>query len=52
MEAVFAVAGAAMNYLVIRSRATQQFSGIILQSEEGWAKIEKTITLMIQGVMK
>jgi AcrR family transcriptional regulator len=40
---------AAMNYLVLRSRGTKVFGGMDLDSEEGWAAIEATITAALRA---
>ena len=51
VEAVFALVGAAINYLVIRSRRATIFSGIDLQSAEGWEKLENTIISVMKNAL-
>jgi AcrR family transcriptional regulator len=50
MQAVTAIIGAAVSYLVTRSRHIRWYSGVDLQSEEGWKRLEDAIGMMIRGV--
>lgn len=45
-NAVAAILGAAMSYLVLRRRKIRLFNGIDLHSEEGWERLEAAVRLM------
>ncbi len=46
VNAVAAILGAAMSYLILRRRKIRWFSGVDLKSDEGWARLEAAIKLM------
>jgi len=48
VPAVGAILVAGIIYLLLRSKATNTFFGIDLQSPEGWQRIEQAITLIVQ----
>jgi AcrR family transcriptional regulator len=50
LAAVTAIIGAGISYLVTRSRKIQWYSGVDLQSEEGWQRLEKAVDTIIRGV--
>ena len=43
--------GAALTYLVVRSRKIRWYSGLDLQSDEGWRRIEQGVREMVQGLL-
>ena len=47
---MFALLGAAANYLAARGRRLGTFNGIDLQSDEGWETLQKSAARMIAGV--
>lgn len=47
---LFALLGAAANYLAARGRRLRIFNGIDLQSDEGWRTLERSAARMIAGV--
>lgn len=47
---MFALLGAAANYLAARGRRLRIFNGIDLQSDEGWRTLERSAARMIAGV--
>jgi AcrR family transcriptional regulator len=47
---MFALLGAATNYLAARGRRLKVFNGIDLQSDEGWQILEQSAARMIAGV--
>lgn len=50
LEAISAIIGAGISYLVTRSRNIQWYSGVDLQSEAGWQRLEDAIDIIINGV--
>lgn len=48
VSAVSAILVAGIVYLLLRSKATNTFFGIDLQSPEGWQRIEQAVTLIVQ----
>ena len=51
MEAVSAIIGAGTSYLVSRARKIRYYSGIDLESEEGWRRLENALDVMVRGVV-
>lgn len=47
---MFALLGAAANYLAARGRRLKVFNGIDLQSDEGWQMLDQAASRMIAGV--
>jgi AcrR family transcriptional regulator len=45
-NAISAILGAAMSYLVLRRRKIRLFSGIDLRSDEGWERLDRAVRLM------
>lgn len=52
MQAITAIIGAAISYLVSRSRHIRWYSGVDLQSKEGWKRLEDAIEIMVRGVLE
>ena len=50
LEAITAILGAGISYLVTRSRNIDQYSGINLKSETGWKRLENAIETIVRGV--
>ncbi len=50
--AVVALMGAAISYLVLRSKNIDLYSGLDLSSDQGWQRLEKAITTIIRGIIK
>jgi hypothetical protein len=50
LQDVVALIGAAISYLVLRSKNVDVYGGIDLSSEKGWEHIEQTISCMVQGL--
>jgi len=51
MQALSAIFGAAISYLVCRSRHIRYYSGVDLQSEAGWERLKKAMGLIVRGIM-
>ena len=51
MQAVLALMGAAISYLVLRSKNIDLYSGLDLSSDQGWQRLENAIGVVIRGVM-
>ena len=51
LEAMAAIVGAATSYLVVRSRRIRWYTGVDLQSESGWKRLETAFCRMISGVV-
>jgi AcrR family transcriptional regulator len=51
LAAVSAIIGASVNYLVTRSRTVRRFSGIDLDCEEGWSRLEQCFEAIIHGIL-
>ena len=49
LTAIVALLAAAVMYLGVQSCTTRSFGGIDLHSDQGWHRIEQTITLLMQG---
>lgn len=49
---VFALLGAAANYLAVRGRRLRTFNGIDLQTDQGWATLHTAAESMIAGTFK
>ncbi len=50
LKEAIALAGAAIQYLIIRSNHIDVFGGLDLNNEAGWKEIQNTLALMIRGV--
>jgi len=51
LQAIIMLIGAAISYLVVRSRNIDLFGGLDLGSEQGWERIEKAIETITHGVL-
>ncbi|MCK5099134.1 MAG: TetR/AcrR family transcriptional regulator [Desulfobacteraceae bacterium] len=51
IQAVLALMGAAISYLVLRSKNIDLYSGLDLSSDQGWQRLENAIGVIIRGVM-
>ncbi len=51
LQAIIMLIGAAISYLVIRSKNIDLFGGLDLGSEQGWERIEKAIETITHGVL-
>ena len=51
IQAVTAIIGAAISYLATRSRHIRYYSGVDLQSREGWKRLEAAIEIIIRGLI-
>lgn len=49
LTAIVALLAAAVMYLGVQSCTARSFGGIDLHSDQGWHRIEQTITLLMQG---
>lgn len=52
LQPVISLVGAAIHYLVIRSKHIDVYGGLDLGTEEGWKQIEEVIGVIIKGVLK
>lgn len=52
LQAVTAILGAAVSYLVTRSRHIRRYSGVDLQSRQGWKRLEDAMATIIRGIVK
>jgi AcrR family transcriptional regulator len=50
MQAITAIIGAAISYLVSRSRHIRWYSGVDLQSKKGWKRLEDAIDIIVKGI--
>jgi AcrR family transcriptional regulator len=50
IEAITALMGAGISYLVTRSRNIDQYSGIDLKSKAGWRRLENAMETIVRGV--
>jgi len=51
LQAIIMLIGAAISYLVLRSKNIDLFGGLDLGSEQGWKRIEKAIETIARGVL-
>ena len=51
LEAISAIIGAGISYLVTRSRYVEQYSGVDLQSEKGWQRLEKAVDTIVYSLV-
>jgi AcrR family transcriptional regulator len=51
LQAIIMLIGAAISYLVIRSKNIDLFGGLDLGSDQGWKRIEKAIETIAHGVL-
>lgn len=49
---IFALLGAAANYLAVRGRRLRTFNGIDLQTDQGWATLNAAAEAMITGALR
>jgi AcrR family transcriptional regulator len=47
---LIALFGAAINYLLVRSRSLRVFSGVAVKSERDWAALEQVMALALRGL--
>lgn len=52
IQAITTIIGAAISYLVSRSRHIRRYNGVDLQSKEGWKRLEDAIELIVKGVLE
>lgn len=52
LQAVLALIGAAISYLVLRSRNIDLYSGLDLSSDDGWQRLENAIEVIIHGIVR
>lgn len=52
VEAVFAVFSSALYYLLLRSRFVRNYSGIDIQSDDGWRRIAGAMGDMLAGLIR
>ena len=50
LPAIMALMAGAVNYLIVKSRITRSASGIDLESDAGWDRINKGIDLLLKGI--
>lgn len=51
LQAIIMLIGAAISYLVIRSKNIDLFGGLDLGSDQGWKRIEKAIETITYGIL-
>ncbi|MCK5542411.1 MAG: TetR/AcrR family transcriptional regulator [Desulfobacterales bacterium] len=51
LQAVVSLIGAAISYLVLRSRNIDLYGGLDLSSDHGWQRLENAIKVIIHGVV-
>jgi len=51
LQTVVTLIGAAISYLVLRSRNIDLYGGLDLSSDAGWQRLEKAIEVIIQGTI-
>ncbi|MCF8104415.1 MAG: TetR/AcrR family transcriptional regulator [Desulfohalobiaceae bacterium] len=51
IEAMAAIVGAAISYLVLRARNTKWYTGLNLQDESGWHRLELAFCELIDGLV-
>lgn len=51
LEAMAAIVGAAVSYLALRARDTRWYTGVDLQDESGWRRLEQAFCELIAGVV-
>ncbi|MCK5162509.1 MAG: TetR/AcrR family transcriptional regulator, partial [Desulfobacula sp.] len=51
LQAIIMLIGAAISYLVIRSKNIDLYGGLDLGSDQGWERIEKAIETITHGVL-
>ena len=52
LQALAAIVGAALSYLVTRARHIDLFNGINLKSPEGWDRIQSAIEVITAGILE
>lgn len=50
LSAIVALMAGAVNHLIVKSRITPSISGIDLESEAGWDRINRAIDLLLKGI--
>jgi AcrR family transcriptional regulator len=51
LQVVVALIGAAISYLVLRSKNIDLYAGLDLSSDRGWKRLEKAIEVLIRGLV-
>ncbi len=51
LQAILMLVGAAISYLVIRSKNIDLYGGLDISSEEGWQRIERAISTITYGAL-
>ncbi len=51
LQAIVALMGAGISYLVLRSRSIDFYGGIDISSEHGWGRLKKSIDQIVKGVI-
>lgn len=51
LQAIVALMGAGISYLVLRARSIDFYGGIDINSEQGWGRLKKSIDQIIKGVL-
>ncbi|MCK5311773.1 MAG: hypothetical protein KAJ62_06670 [Desulfobacteraceae bacterium] len=51
LQAVVALMGAAISYLVLRSKHIDLYTGIDLLSDQGWQRLENAVGAIIRGML-
>lgn len=52
LTALVLIMAGAVNFLAVRSRIHPSIGGVDLRSEEGWGRIERTIEVMLEKILK
>jgi len=52
LQAVVALIGAGISYLVLRARNIDFYGGIDIGSEQGWERLKKSMDLIVKGVLE
>ena len=52
VAAIGALLGAGLTYLSLRAATAQTYNGIDLRSDEGWARLEKAVELVVAAVTR
>ncbi len=51
LEAVTAIASAAVHYLALRARFIKRYNGVAIDEDAGWRRLEAAMTAMIRGAI-
>ena len=52
LQAIIMLMGAAVSYLILRSRNIELYGGIDIRSEQGWNRLQEGIDQIVKGVLK